>query len=137
MSTSTSTRRVVAALVRHGAYHQPENVPSALLPHPLLERGVEQARELGHRLHEQARGLGLMLDPVLDCSNLLRAVQTATLAAGVLQEIEADLDFRTAEFADLAERSVGAAANLTVEAIAEALRTDPRQPPLPPNWKSH
>jgi 2,3-bisphosphoglycerate-dependent phosphoglycerate mutase len=131
------TRRVVAALVRHGDYQQPKDVPSALLPHPLLERGIQQAREVGQRLHDHARELGLTLDPVIDCSNLLRAVQTATLAVTVLRELERDLDFRTAEFADLAERSVGAAANLTVDAIADALRSDPRQPPLPPNWKSH
>jgi 2,3-bisphosphoglycerate-dependent phosphoglycerate mutase len=132
-----STRRIVAAMVRHGDYHQPEQVPSALLPHPLTERGIQQARALGSVLHDQARGLGLMLDPILDCSNLLRAAQTAALAANVLGQLEKDLEFRTAEFADLAERSVGAAANLTVDAIAEALRVDPRHPRLPSNWKSH
>jgi 2,3-bisphosphoglycerate-dependent phosphoglycerate mutase len=132
-----STRRIVAAMVRHGDYHQPEQVPSALLPHPLTERGVQQSRALGPRLHDQARGLGLMLDPIIDCSNLLRAAQTAALAASVLGHIEKDLEFRTAEFADLAERSVGAAANLTVEAISEALRVDPRHGQPPSNWKSH
>lgn len=132
-----STRRIVAALVRHGEYHQPQDVPSAMLPHPLTEHGIQQARALGQRLHDQCRGLGLMLDPILDCSILLRAAQTAALAASVLKSLEKDLEFRTAEFADLAERSVGAAANLTVDAIAEAVRIDPRHPPLPANWKSH
>jgi 2,3-bisphosphoglycerate-dependent phosphoglycerate mutase len=132
-----STRRIVAALVRHGEYHQPQDVPSALLPHPLTEHGIQQSRALGQRLHDQCRGLGLMLDPILDCSNLLRAAQTAALAAGVLDQLETDLEFRTAEFADLAERSVGAAANLSVDAIAEAVRSDPRHPALPANWKSH
>lgn len=132
-----STRRIVAALVRHGDYHQPHNVPSALLPHPLTEQGIQQSRALGQRLHDQSRGLGLMLDPILDCSHLLRAAQTAALAASVLNSLETDLEFRTAEFADLAERSVGAAANLSVDAIAEIVRIDPRHPPLPSNWKSH
>jgi 2,3-bisphosphoglycerate-dependent phosphoglycerate mutase len=132
-----STRRIVAALVRHGEYHQPEHVPSALLPHPLTEHGIEQSRALGQRLHDESRGLGLMLDPVLDCSNLLRAAQTAALAATVLGSLEKDLQFRTAEFADLVERSVGAAANLTVDAIAEIIRIDPRHPALPSDWKSH
>lgn len=132
-----STRRIVVALARHGAYHQPENVPSALLPHPLLERGIQQARELGPKLHDEARGLALVIDPVIDCSNLLRAVQTATLAASELTRVVGDREFHIAEFTDLSERSVGAAANLTVDEIAETLRIDPRQPPLPPNWKSH
>lgn len=131
------TRRVVVALARHGDYQQPHNVPSALLPHGLVERGVAQARELGQRLHDHARELDLVLDPVIDCSNLLRAAQTAALAASVMRLLDKDREFRTAEFADLAERSVGAAANLRVDEITEALRADPRQPPLPPNWKSN
>ncbi|PRP91208.1 phosphoglyceromutase [Enhygromyxa salina] len=132
-----STRRVVVALVRHGDYQQPDKVPSAQLPHPLTERGVEQAQALGHQLHDECRGLGLMLDPVLDCSILLRASQTATLAATTLNELEKDLHFSIAEFAELGERSVGAGANLTVDEIAAAVRADPRLPSLPDGWKSH
>jgi 2,3-bisphosphoglycerate-dependent phosphoglycerate mutase len=142
-----STRRIVAALVRHGEYHQPKDVPSALLPHPLTERGIQQSRALGQRLHDECRGLGLMLDPILDCSTLLRSAQTATLAAGVLNSLGMlgmlampgmlANEFRTAEFAELVERSVGAAANLSVDAIAEIVRLDPRHPALPANWKSH
>jgi 2,3-bisphosphoglycerate-dependent phosphoglycerate mutase len=132
-----STRRIVAALVRHGDYHQPEHVPSALLPHPLTEQGIEQSRALGQRLCDESRSLGLMLDPVVDCSTLLRSAQTAALAAGVLTTLEKRPEFRTAEFADLVERSVGAAANLTVDAIAEIVRLDPRHPALPTDWKSH
>ncbi len=132
-----SNRRIVAALVRHGDYHQPDAVPSAQLPHPLTDKGVEQARALGYNLHDECRGLGLMLDPVLDCSALLRARQTAELAADTLNRVEEDQDFRVAEFAELGERSVGAAANLTVEAIAASVRADPRLPELPPGWKAH
>jgi 2,3-bisphosphoglycerate-dependent phosphoglycerate mutase len=132
-----STRRIVAALVRHGDYHQPEGVPSAQLPHPLTDKGREQARELGYHLHDEARGLGLMLDPVLDCSVLLRARQTAELAAESLARVEDDQPFSVAEFAELGERSVGAAANLTVEAIAAAIEVDPRHPALPTGWKGH
>jgi 2,3-bisphosphoglycerate-dependent phosphoglycerate mutase len=133
-----STRRIVVALVRHGDYHQPQDVPSAMLPHPLTDKGIEQSRALGQRLHDQAGELGLMLDPILDCSTLLRSAQTAALAASVLNRLESrGLEFRTVEFADLAERSVGAAANLSVDAIAEIIRRDPRHPALPANWKSH
>src|SRR5690606_36817225 len=107
------------------------------LPHPLSERGIEQARSLGDSLHDEARRLGLMLDPVLDCSVLLRARQTAELAADTLDRVEEDQRFSVAEFAELAERSVGAAANLTIEAIEAALRVDPRHPELPAGWKAH
>lgn len=132
-----SHRRIVAALVRHGDYHQPKDVPSALLPHPLTDKGVAQSRALGQTLHDECRGLGLMLDPVIDCSTLLRAAQTAALAAAVLHQLESDLTFRTAEFNDLCERSVGSGANLTVEEIARAVAPDPRHPPLPAGWKAH
>jgi len=132
-----ATRRIVAALIRHGDYHQPDRVPSAQLPHPLTDKGVEQARALGQRLLDESRGLGLTLDPVLDCSALLRARQTAELAAASLNLGHDDPSFTVAEFGELGERSVGAGANLTIEAIEAALRVDPRYPDLPPNWKSH
>jgi 2,3-bisphosphoglycerate-dependent phosphoglycerate mutase len=132
-----STRRIVAALVRHGDYFQPDRVPSAQLPHPLTDKGIEQARSVGSILHDESRGLGLQLDPVLDCSTLLRARQTADLAADTLNQIETDRRFTVAEFPDLGERSVGAAANLTVDAIEAALRVDPRCSELPAGWKGH
>ena|GEM_PF-154955 len=136
-----STRRIVAALVRHGDYLQPDRVPSAHLPHPLSAVGIEQARAVGIELHDQGRGLGLVLDPVLDCSVLLRARQTAELAAETLNQIEArqrdGQRFSVAEFLELGERSVGAAANLTLEQIEAALRLDPRCVELPPGWKAH
>ncbi|PRP96942.1 histidine phosphatase family protein [Enhygromyxa salina] len=132
-----SARRIVAALVRHGDYHQPDQVPSAQLPHPLTERGVGQARTLGQTLHEECGALGLTLDPVLDCSTLLRASQTASLAAEVLGRLDPARSFTIAEFLELGERSVGAGANLTVGAIAEAIKADPRYPELPAGWKAH
>jgi 2,3-bisphosphoglycerate-dependent phosphoglycerate mutase len=137
-----STRRIVAALVRHGDYHQPERVPSAQLPHPLTSKGEEQARALGPAIAAEAEALGLTLDPVIDCSTLLRAWQTATLAATTLDQHTADgrpdaPRFSVAEFLALSERSVGAGANLSVDAIAEALALDPRYPLLPLGWKAH
>lgn len=132
-----STRRIVAAFVRHGDYFQPERVPSAQLPHPLTDKGIEQARSLAQRLLDAAGELGLQLDPVLDCSVLLRARQTAELAAETLNRLQEQQRFSIAEFAELGERSVGAAANLTVDEIAAALRVDPRCPELPTRWKAH
>lgn len=132
-----SSRRIVVALVRHGDYFQPNRVPSAQLPHPLTDQGMEQARQLGQSLHDECRGLGLLLDPVLDCSVLLRARQTADLAAQMLNRLETDQRCSVAEFAELGERSVGAAANLTIDEIEAALRKDPRCPALPVEWKAH
>jgi 2,3-bisphosphoglycerate-dependent phosphoglycerate mutase len=43
--------------------------------------------------------------------------------------------FRVEEFAALAERSLGAAANLTLSEIEEAVRADPRYAELPEGWK--
>jgi 2,3-bisphosphoglycerate-dependent phosphoglycerate mutase len=129
--------RIVAALVRHGEYHQPDRVPSARLLHPLTDAGVEQARSLAAQLQAEARALGLRLDPVLDCSTLLRARQTADLAAEALDQLAGAARHTVAEFSELQERSVGSAANLTLDAIAAALRLDPRVPELPPRWKGH
>lgn len=130
-------RRIVAALVRHGDYFQPERVPSAQLPHPLTDKGVEQARAVGQALRDECRELGLQIDPVLDCSTLLRARQTAELAAETLNHLDSDQHVSFIEFAELSERSVGAAANLTIEQIEAAMSKDPRCSTLPIGWKAH
>ena len=136
-SQPRTSPRIVVALVRHGDYEQPEDVPSAHLPHPLTAKGREQARELGARLHEAAAEHGLEIAPVLHASALLRASQTASIAAAALGEQAPGRSFTIAESWDLAERSTGAAANLTVQQIAAAVAADPRMPPLPKVWKTH
>lgn len=128
--------RFVVALVRHGDYEQPERVPSALLPHPLTAKGREQARELATTLLAEARAHELTLASTIDCSSLLRAWQTATLMAAELTE-QTGLAIEVAEFEALCERSLGAAANLTIEQISDAVANDPRRSPLPPDWKGH
>ncbi|MFV8754964.1 histidine phosphatase family protein [Nannocystaceae bacterium ST9] len=128
--------RFVVALVRHGDYEQPDRVPSALLPHPLTAKGREQAHELAATLLAEARAHALTLATALDCSPLLRAWQTATLTAERLRE-SSGRAFEVAEHEALCERSLGAAANLTIEQIADAVASDPRLSPLPPDWKSH
>lgn len=132
----TPRPRFVVALVRHGDYEQPDRVPSALLPHPLTAKGREQARELAATLLAEARAHALTLAPTIDCSPLLRAWQTATLTAEQLTELSG-VAIEVAEFESLCERSLGAAANLTIEQISDAVASDPRLPPLPPDWKSH
>jgi 2,3-bisphosphoglycerate-dependent phosphoglycerate mutase len=127
--------RLIAAFVRHGHYHQPEGVPSAHLAHPLTERGLAQAREAVDLLWSTARSERWSIHPVIDSSRMLRAWQTATVLAEGLGSL-ADNRFSVDEFSTLAERCVGAAANLTTDEIESMVRRDPRFDPLPEGWKS-
>jgi 2,3-bisphosphoglycerate-dependent phosphoglycerate mutase len=129
--------RLVAALVRHGEYDQPAGMPSAHRPYPLTPAGEEQARRGASEIDAMSREHGLKLHSVLDSSRMLRAWQTATTMARTLQTLSAVRDVRVEEFDALAERGLGAAANLTVEDIEAIVREDPRHGPLPRNWKLH
>ena len=119
------------ALIRHGEYHQPLNVPSALLPYPLTNKGIEQACQAAGMLQAYAQESNLEIDSVIDSSRQLRAWQTASLIAETLGQT-----FRVEEFPELAERSVGAVANLTVAEIEALFEADPRYAAPPTGWKS-
>lgn len=123
-----------AALIRHGTYHQRPDVPSALQPFPLTDEGEAQARACGENIAALIVKEGLTLDPVVHCSCQLRAWQTAQIACDVLS-----IHGHTVEINQtpaLAERSLGSAANLTVNEIEAVLSADPRFAPPPPGWKS-
>lgn len=122
---------VCAVLMRHADYEQPQGVPSAWLPHPLTERGFEQARRVAPDLLEFCASQGRELDHRIDSSALLRAWQTATEIARGL-----GAGYRVVETAELAERGVGAAANLSVAEIEAVLAKDPRFEVPAPGWKS-
>ena len=131
----------VIALIRHGDYRQPQGVPSALLPYPLTPVGEAQARHCGKLIGEFSASHHCSIDPQLDSSRQLRAWQTASLIAEALP-VEAlskrptgDTATTIKEFEGLSERSVGAAANLDVAAIAAIVAADPRFAPLPAGWK--
>jgi broad specificity phosphatase PhoE len=126
--------RRVLALIRHGEYAQPAGVPSAHLPYGLTDSGAGQARAAAAAVLEFARGSELTLDPIIDCSRMRRAWETASLMAGALSEAMG-ARFECREFEELAERSVGALANLSVEAIEAILRDDPRYSAPPRGWK--
>lgn len=126
--------RRVLALIRHGDYEQPRGVPSAHLPYPLTELGREQARQAARGSLELAAREGLVIEPTIDCSRMLRAWQTADTIARELERLDGR-PFNVAEFDDLAERSVGAAANLSLEQIEDVLRADPRFSVPPRGWK--
>lgn len=122
-------RRAMLAFVRHGQFAKPAGLPSAHSPHPLDDTGREQAREQAGLLARLVRERHWTLHPIIDTSSLLRAFETATIFAEVLGlEVES--------FDALAERSLGAAANLSVDDIAALVDRDPRYDKLPPGWKA-
>jgi len=119
------------ALVRHADYQQQANTPSAWQPWPLSELGWQQVQTGAIAITALSQVLALPISPVIHCSTLLRAWQTAH---GLTQA----LGLPTAPIASdaLTERSVGAAANLNLDDISRAIELDPRQPSLPTHWKS-
>lgn len=130
-----SMPRRVAALVRHGKYHQPQRTPSAHLPYPLTPEGEIQAHQCAEEILLWADKNGFEIWLSMDASSLRRAWQTATIMARTFTAAQ-ERSFEVAEYPALAERGVGAAANLTTDAIEDLLRDDPRFTPPPENWKS-
>jgi broad specificity phosphatase PhoE len=122
------------AWIRHGEYAQPPGVPSAHLPHGLTLRGQEQARAAAHAVSQYAAQHALEIHATLDCSRLRRAWETAHLLARELERL-GNPALTVQEFDDLGERSLGAAANLTIEQIEAVLGADPRFEVPPRGWK--
>jgi 2,3-bisphosphoglycerate-dependent phosphoglycerate mutase len=128
---SAAGPRVIAALLRHGEYHQLPDTPSAHQPFPLDADGERQAGEGVAAVADILAAQRWDLLPDIDSSRLLRAWQTATLiAAGLAGE------FVIEEFDALAERGVGTAANLSISQIEQALAADPRYEVPAPGWKA-
>lgn len=128
--------RLIAAIIRHGAYRQLWDTPSAHQPFPLDAEGEAHALAAAAELRESCREHGWRLHGEIDCSCMLRAWQTAGIIADGLHDLWGEEPPVIAGFEALAERSVGCAANLTVEQIRQVLRDDPRFPEPPPGWKS-
>ncbi len=120
----------IAALVRHGDYHQLTDVPSAQQPFALTDEGRVQAQKGAEELVEILSANSWSMHPDIDSSNMLRAWQTAQILAGVCSAKS------VTSFDSLAERGLGCAANLTLTQIESILRDDPRYPPPPRNWKA-
>ena len=127
--------RLIAVLIRHGDYHQLPDTPSAHQPFPLNNKGREQAAQAVQILREVMVGRGWRLLPVIDCSRMLRAWETARIFADGLADLSS-LAPTLEEFDELAERGLGCAANLTVAQIDGILAQDPRHVAPPPNWKA-
>lgn len=127
--------KTIALLMRHGDYHQLPSTPSALQPFPLTEEGVKQAECAVKKITKYLEEFGCELDPTIHSSQLLRAWQTAAL---LKEGLETHLTTKLAieSFNELAERSVGALANLSKQQIEEVVQQDPRLSPLPSDWKT-
>lgn len=130
-NADSPAKKVWVAMVRHGAYAQPADVPSAWLPHPLTDAGRAQAAHGAETLKRIALDGGVVIDPVVDASDLLRAWETAGIIAGALGSAA-----RVESFPALRERGLGAGANLTLAEIEAIVERDPRSRGLPPGWKS-
>lgn len=123
-----------AALMRHGTFIQGEAVPSAHLPHGLTDEGHVEAEQGAAALWALIEKHDMKIDPVIDCSRMRRAWETANIAARVLEE-RSGQKFSVVEFEQLAERSLGAVANLSEAEIERIVADDPRFAPLPQGWK--
>ena len=127
--------RRIAAIIRHGDYHQIPGAPSAHQPYPLTRNGEIQAGEAAATIQEVMALHDWALDPVIDCSQMLRSWQTARIIADSLAgQVPVALQLRS--FDALAERSVGSVANLTTDQIEHILLQDPRYPEPPEEWKA-
>ncbi|MBE0471845.1 MAG: histidine phosphatase family protein [Methyloprofundus sp.] len=124
--------KVIAVLIRHGDYQQLADTPSAHQPFPLTAKGFSQANALAGLIKEHCTQLNCQINPVIASSRLLRAWQTANALAQNLNSST----YSVQEYTDLAERSVGSAANLSIQQITEIVQQDPRCSSLPKAWKS-
>ena len=135
--------RVIAALIRHGDYHQLKDTPSAWQPFPLNTAGRTHAHLAAEKIRDELLKQNWLLNPVCHSSQLLRAWQTADIIVRLLsdnnfsQSVEQKSDCEIDSFAALAERSVGSAANLNIAQINEIIENDPRFDSLPQDWKSN
>ena len=127
--------RLIAALIRHGDYHQLADTPSAHQPYPLNNAGESQAREAVQQLHELMLRNDWSLVPAIDSSRMLRAWQTAAILADGLAKL-ASCKPAVESYDALAERGVGCLANLTTAQIEAVLQQDPRVSEPPADWKA-
>lgn len=125
--------RSIAALIRHGDYRQLPDTPSAHQPFALTEQGMAQAVQAAELLQQHSRQLNCPIHPAIASSTLLRAWQTATIIGDNLPDTKTSVQ----QHEELAERCVGAAANLSIGQITDILRHDPRYREPPADWKSN
>lgn len=110
--------------------------PSAHQPYQLNANGEIHAVEAAGIINEVVQRNGWSVTPQIDCSQMLRAWQTARIIAdNFITRTSAEPQLES--FDELAERCVGSAANLTARQIEKVIHDDPRYAELPENWKSN
>lgn len=127
--------KLVLAFARHADYAQLAATPSAHQPFALNAVGVEQAESQARLFAESLQQKGWQLLPEIACSTMLRAWQTAQVFKETLQP-SANNQLQIRCYEELAERSVGSVANLSVTQIEQIIDADPRYDSLPDSWKS-
>lgn len=127
--------QTLIALIRHGAYHQKVDTPSALQPFPLTAQGISEARQQAQQFSRLLTDKGWRLASQVHSSPLLRAWQTAQIYIQELNDFFIEPPVHL-QFPALVERSVGNVANLTTREIEQLLVEDPRYDPAPSGWKS-
>ncbi len=127
--------RRLAAFIRHAEYQQLKDTPSALQPFALTAKGVEQSLTAAKAMCAFIQENNWRLQPTINTSSLLRAWQTAQLFSEQLKELSGE-PLQLTNVDALAERSVGSAANLTIQQIEQVIDEDPRFEALPSNWKA-
>jgi 2,3-bisphosphoglycerate-dependent phosphoglycerate mutase len=128
--------RAIAALIRHGEYYQQAHTPSAHQPYGLTAEGQATVRKQADQLAQLIDQQEWTVTARIDCSNILRAWQTAEIFALRLygqKEPALQIDC----YDTLAERGVGSVANLTIMQIEKIIAEDPRYEKPPPDWKSN
>ena len=135
MTTIALSSFPVLAMIRHGAYHQRQNTPSALQPFQLTEEGQQEVVLAAQRFATLVKENNWQISPIIHSSNQLRAWQTARIYQRELADLFSETPTHITHN-DLSERSVGCAANLTIDEIEDILNKDPRFDSAPKNWKS-
>jgi 2,3-bisphosphoglycerate-dependent phosphoglycerate mutase len=128
--------RVIAALLRHGDYHQLKDTPSSMQPFPLTENGIEQAQRAVDLILRALNLFKWSFHVEIDSSCLLRGWQTAEVVRKGIKK-RALLATTVSQFDALAERNLGAGCNLSRRQIEQVLSVDPRCASLPEDWKSN
>ena len=79
-----------AILVRHGAYNQKPDTPSALQPYGLTDAGKVQAQELGAEIADIARQEGIRLARAADAKMLAIFHHDPDHEDGLMEQLEAE-----------------------------------------------
>lgn len=128
--------RTIAALVRHGEYHQQADTPSAHQPYALTAEGKAEVHIEVDSFAVLLEEHSLSIAERVDSSNMLRAWQTAMIFVEKLYQHQMPSMLIDSHDA-LAERGLGSVANMTIRQIEKVIVEDPRYEEPPLEWKSN